>query len=401
MTAKAPTYAPAAMDVATSELVECTRDERTEHRLLGRALRVRSADIVRLCQLKYAAQNPDVTFESVSKSPLWAIASNAATAIADWLITGSSTPNSSRSHTASLGDAVATYQETEIADRDSRLSAPFPTVSDDGKVSRGVLSVALLTKINLWWKDATCQVLAEEVGRLGISERTYFAAIKMVDRSCNSSMVTMGKQYDRGLQDLQARLIQLANHDQLTGLANRTVFLRRLEDAIARTDGRQGLAVVFIDLDNFKSINDGLGHGGGDELLKVVGVRFTDLMRPEDTIARFGGDEFVALFEDLAEPAVEGAALAARLHQAIAEPIVIADKSQFVTASIGVAVVTSSDFSSEDVLAQADSAMYRVKRSGRNHVDVVEMIHEPLSAVVVEMSEPRGGLARCQAQLCL
>ncbi len=169
----------------------------------------------------------------------------------------------------------------------------------------------------------------------------------------------MAKQYDLELLDLHARLLDLATHDQLTGLANRTVFLERLEVATAKITPHLGIAVVFIDLDNFKSVNDGLGHGRGDELLKVVGERFTELMRPEDTIARFGGDEFVALFEDLSDPAHEGVALAERLGLAVAEPIRLAGEPVFMTASIGVAVGREAEFSAESMLAQADMAMYR------------------------------------------
>ena len=119
----------------------------------------------------------------------------------------------------------------------------------------------------------------------------------------------MAKQYDLELQGLHARLLELATHDQLTGLANRAVFLARLDTAITRI-GRHpgGLAVVFIDLDDFKAVNDAFGHSSGDELLTALAGRFGDEMRPEDTIARFGGDEFVALFEDLDDPVAEARA---------------------------------------------------------------------------------------------
>lgn len=180
----------------------------------------------------------------------------AVTAIADWLETGVGASDPTRTRIASLGNAAAIDQETAIADRSSDLSESAPVVEDDGESPTGVFSVALVTKLNLWWKETTCLVLAEEAGRLGISDGTLRAATEMVDRSCNSSMVRIAKQYDLELQDLHARLVDLASHDQLTGLANRAVFLARLEAAISRIDRHLGgLAVVFIDLDDFKAVD--------------------------------------------------------------------------------------------------------------------------------------------------
>ena len=368
--------------------------------MLGRALQARSNDILRLCQVKYVAQADDMTLEVAARHPMWDITSVAVTAIADWLETGVGASDPARTRIASLGNAAAIDQEAAIADRSPDLSESAPVVEDDGESPTGVLSVALVTKLNLWWKETTCLVLAEEAGRLGISDGTLRAATEMVDRSCNSSMVRMAKQYDLELQDLHARLVHLASHDQLTGLANRAVFLARLETAISRIDRHLGgLAVVFIDLDDFKAVNDIFGHGSGDELLSVLGERFTHLMRPEDTIARFGGDEFVALFEDLTDPANEAEALAGRLHQAIAEPIVIAGEPLYMTASVGVAVVTGVDFRSEDVLAQADMAMYGVKRAGRNRVAVVELGNEMHPAAFAMASELHRALERRELTL--
>ena len=324
----------------------------------------------------------------------------AVTAIADWLETGVGASDPTRTRIASLGNAAAIDQETAIADRSSDLSESAPVVEDDGESPTGVFSVALVTKLNLWWKETTCLVLAEEAGRLGISDGTLRAATEMVDRSCNSSMVRIAKQYDLELQDLHARLVDLASHDQLTGLANRAVFLARLEAAISRIDRHLGgLAVVFIDLDDFKAVNDAFGHRSGDELLTILGERFTDLMRPEDTIAQFGGDEFVALFEDLTDPANEAEVLAGRLHQAIAEPIVIAGEPLYMTASVGVVVVTGVEFRSEDVLAQADMTMYGVKRAGRNRVAVVELGNEMHPAAFAMASELHRALERRELTL--
>jgi diguanylate cyclase (GGDEF)-like protein len=390
-----PSYVPGADEVDTLTVNATVRHGLSERAALGGALRARSDDILRMCQLKYVAQADDMTMEIASRHPMWDIISVAVTAIADWLEVGVAASDPARERIASLGNAAAIDQESAIAELSSNRPEASPVVEDEEDGPTGVLSVALVTKLNLWWKDATWLVLAEEAGRLGVSDGTLLEATQMVDRSCNSSMVRMAKQYDLELQDLHARLLHLASHDQLTGLANRAVFLARLETAITRLARHPGgLAVVFIDLDDFKAVNDAFGHASGDDLLIVLGERFADLMRLEDTVARFGGDEFVALFEDLTDPANEATALAERLHEAVAEPIVIGGEPLYVTASIGVAVVTGVDCRSEEVLAQADMTMYGVKRTGRNRVAVVEMDCGLHPAAFAMASELHGALER-------
>jgi len=350
------------------------RDERAA---LGAALRARNDDILRFCQSKSVSHSPDMTLEMASRHPLWELIAVAVTSIADWLQTGDAADDAARSRIASVGSAAAIDQESAIVDRSVDNHVERPLVQDSEEGPSGVLSVALFMKLNLWWKDATCQVLKKEGVRLGTSPSTLTAATDMVAQSCNASMIRMAKQYDSELQELHERLLHLASHDQLTGLANRTVFLARLELAIGRIPRHTGgLAVVFIDLDNFKAVNDSFGHACGDELLSTVAQRLTREMRPEDTIARFGGDEFVALFQDLADPLQEAEALALRLQRVIAEPITVSGEPLYMTASIGVAVATGMEHRSEDVLAHADMTMYGVKRTGRNRVSVVELGHE-------------------------
>ncbi len=377
--------------------------EHVERVLLGQALQSRNRDIQRMCQLKYVASTKELALEVVERHPMWDITSVAVTAIVDWLQTGAGASDPARSRIASLGNAAAIDQETAIVGRSddrSRAAVADDRATNGDPLPTGVLSVALVTKLNLWWKDATCLVLMEEAARLGISQKTLVKATDMVAASCNSSMVRMAKQYDAELQDLHARLLHLASHDQLTGLANRAVFLARLETAISRIARHPGgLAVVFIDLDNFKAVNDAYGHGLGDELLTVIAERCTEQMRPEDTIARFGGDEFVALFQDLNDPAVEARALADRIHRAIAEPIELGGGSVYMTASIGVAVVTGEDCQSDDVLAHADMTMYGVKRAGRNRVAVVELGEGPNATVFAMASELRGAFERRELTL--
>ncbi len=157
-----------------------------------------------------------------------------------------------------------------------------------------------------------------------------------------------------------------AFHDTLTGLANRARFMDRLEQSLARARRRQGrLAVLFLDLDNFKVINDSLGHQAGDELLCIVARRITDCARPEDTVARLGGDEFTLLLE-LAQ--VEDAfAIAERITQVLEIPISLQGHEVYVTASIGIATSLDGAGEPDSLLRDADVAMYQAKNTGKAH----------------------------------
>jgi diguanylate cyclase (GGDEF)-like protein len=232
----------------------------------------------------------------------------------------------------------------------------------------------MLTRGNLWWSEATCDVLTEEAARLGVSRATLDEATAMVVKSCHVSLVNMGKQYDTELAALHEQLSHLALHDPLTGLANRSVFLDRLDRALARLARHPvGLAVVFMDLDNFKVINDVHGHGCGDQVLIEMASRMARQVRPEDLVARLGGDEFVALFEDLSAPMEDAQAVAERLRAMVAEPMTVNGEELYMTVSIGIAVVEQPGLRPEEVMAQADTAMYSVKRAGRDRVAAIEV----------------------------
>jgi diguanylate cyclase (GGDEF)-like protein len=156
----------------------------------------------------------------------------------------------------------------------------------------------------------------------------------------------------------------LALHDTLTGLPNRALALDRLERAVARlTDGDSMVAVLFVDLDRFKLVNDGLGHETGDELLVAVSRRLNATVRRQDTVARFGGDEFIVLCEDLTDEQ-QAEELAERTAQAFAEPFVLDRAEVAVSASIGIAVTRRSSDRASSLLRDADAAMYRAKRRG-------------------------------------
>ncbi|HEX5397086.1 MAG TPA: EAL domain-containing protein [Candidatus Limnocylindria bacterium] len=173
----------------------------------------------------------------------------------------------------------------------------------------------------------------------------------------------------KGLED---ELRHQAFHDALTGLPNRALFADRLEHALSRTRRSQlRLAVLFIDLDDFKTVNDSLGHGEGDRLLMAVGDRLQRALRAGDTIARMGGDEFAVLVEDPAD-AGGPVEVAQRLLDSLQAPFEGIGKELFVHASVGVAVSTSQAQTSEELLRDADISMYKATSNGKNRLEVFE-----------------------------
>jgi diguanylate cyclase (GGDEF)-like protein len=169
------------------------------------------------------------------------------------------------------------------------------------------------------------------------------------------------------LRETEERLQYQAYHDALTDLPNRLLFSEHLspELAQARRQSRP-LAVLFLDLDHFKVINDTLGHAVGDQLLKEVAQRLKAGLRESDTVARVGGDEFAVLLPELASPA-DAAMIAEKLLRLVASPVTLAGRELSVTASVGIALHPSDGKDVEPLLQSADLAMYRAKEMGRNH----------------------------------
>jgi diguanylate cyclase (GGDEF)-like protein/PAS domain S-box-containing protein len=166
-------------------------------------------------------------------------------------------------------------------------------------------------------------------------------------------------------KQVEQELVRLAFHDTLTGLPNRALFTDRLQQAVARAERLQEpLAVMFLDLDNFKVVNDSIGHEAGDRLLVTVAERLRACVRAEDTVARFGGDELAILIEGVADRA-EVLAMAERSAELFGTPIRLANRELYVTASIGVALAVPGEDDAEGLLRKADLAMYRAKASGK------------------------------------
>ncbi len=170
---------------------------------------------------------------------------------------------------------------------------------------------------------------------------------------------------------LEAQLVHQSLHDPLTGLANRALLVQRLDLAAARLARRPGmLALLFVDLDRFKLVNDTLGHDAGDDLLKETAVRLRGGVRPEDLVARLGGDEFVVLCEDLSN-AADAETVAARVVRTLAAPMELRGREIHVSASVGV-VTDRGGRSAAEVLGDADAAMYLAKENGRGRYSLLD-----------------------------
>ena len=202
------------------------------------------------------------------------------------------------------------------------------------------------------------------------------------------------------------QLVHQAFHDALTGLPNRALFRDRTQHALARAhSGRheqpRHVGVLFCDLDDFKSINDSLGHDAGDQLLKQVAGRLETTLRLEDSIARLGGDEFAILLEDLPDPKA-AEATAKRILTALTMPVRLPGEEREVVAraSIGIALGNSPEDTAEDLLRDADAAMYAAKNDGRNRYRVFEPdMHERALERFALEAELRRALARNEFRL--
>jgi diguanylate cyclase (GGDEF)-like protein len=192
------------------------------------------------------------------------------------------------------------------------------------------------------------------------------AAMTLLFLGATMLILTVDVRLAHQLDAANARIASLARQDPLTGVANRRTFMEDLEATfLARARDGADFAVLFLDLDGFKEINDTLGHAAGDAMIVEVAERLRGVVRRDDLVARFGGDEFAVLQRNISTPTDAGT-LAEKIGRALAEPCTIGHEDVAVTASIGVANVTSETATPADLMVQADLALYRAKDDGRN-----------------------------------
>jgi diguanylate cyclase (GGDEF)-like protein len=228
-----------------------------------------------------------------------------------------------------------------------------------------------VTKRCLYWRDCVNEVLRDSARELGVANEVLAQARAMVQVTLDVTLVEMSEVFEseRQLTDdeltrRQEELAFMATHDPLTGLPNRTLIMDRGEQMVVRSHRHQSpVAALSIDIDNFKAINDSLGHAVGDEILQAFTRRLDGVLRGSDGLARVGGDEFVVVADDLSLGAGPEL-IAERLLAAIKEPFLAGSTSVTVTASIGIALGART--SVEELLRDADIAMYRAKWEGKD-----------------------------------
>jgi len=279
---------------------------------------------------------------------------------------------SARLATVLVGRWVATGdagpdEERRIGDR--RAQKAMLVESDLATAVRGYLT----------WRDLCGAALTEDAGRFGVGATTLNAARTFVQLSCDGGVIRTVRAFDESWQLLQGRLRAQQQdlshqvlHDDLTGLPNRMLLADRLRRAASRGDRHgTGSMLLYLDLDNFKAINDRFGHPAGDALLVEVAARLLDLVRGTDTVARLGGDEFIVLAEDLEDPEEAARSLARRIHQVMCAPIAAGERELHTSVSIGITSVPVGT-EPDECIARADAAMYRAKRDGPSQYAVYD-----------------------------
>jgi diguanylate cyclase (GGDEF)-like protein len=256
--------------------------------------------------------------------------------------------------------AETRFQQSELQAQQGMQSAAIILIKGKeepfGVLGAGSRALHGFTEGDVNFMQAIANVLANAIERLRTEERTQHEAL----------------------------------HDALTGLPNRSLFLDRLEHALSVAARREtDIAVLFLDLDQFKLVNDSMGHAAGDELLAAVAPRIEQALRPGDTVARFGGDEFAVLAEDVGDE--RGATrIAERIAEVFTRPFILRDREHFVSASIGISIGSGAE-DPEGLIRDADSALYRAKEHGRGGY---EMFDEVMRSRVIEHMQTENDLRR-------
>jgi diguanylate cyclase (GGDEF)-like protein len=321
-------------------------------RRLGEALKERTEDVLQRTVTHTSGSGHDV--DAVVQGSFERISRSSTIAVARWM--------------AGEGMAVAIEAGQETWEIFGELAA------------HRAASLNEVTWRCFWWRNVMAEVLREIAVQLEVSTEALSQAMNILQLSLEFSLLRMCECYeqerrhtDEELTRREEELSFLATHDPLTGLPNRTLILDRVEQMLARSRRNQTpTAALFVDLDNFKGINDTLGHAAGDELLQAVAARLDGVIRGADALGRLGGDEFVVISEHLSLEAGPQL-IAERLLDALKHPFRLGEDGEnrvTVTASIGIAV--GDRVSADELLRDADIAMYRAKWDGKNRYVVFE-----------------------------
>jgi diguanylate cyclase (GGDEF)-like protein len=318
-----------------------TQDEWSPGRALGHALALRAEECCDLCYARAAAHTwagrpPDPMYTERSRGVNWL----ATMMTARWVAYGVPVSADEMLYIAERGELAASLQQ----------------------------SIVNITRAHLIWRDTIGEILRDEASRLNTPREVVGNALRAVRMSCDANLVQMARAFDTRMDELSSELateretlLHQAFHDPLTGLPNRVLLYDRINQAVLTTRRNAGtFAILAIDLDGFKAVNDSLGHDGGDIVLQHVADRLVHAVRESDTVARHGGDEFTVLLAGMA--LASAAATAQKLEALLSQVLCFGGEGISVGATIGVATCPSDGDDVHALLSAADRAMYRRKR---------------------------------------
>jgi len=310
-------------------------------RLLGFALGLRAEECCDVCYSRAAAHRwagrpPDPKYTERSRGVNWL----ATVMTARWIAYGVPVSAEEMLYIADRGDLAASSQQSTVN----------------------------ITRAYLIWRDTIGEILREEAARLDTPREVLREALRAVRISCDASLIQVARAFDSRMAQVTMELaterdalLHQALHDPLTGLPNRVLLYDRINQAVLVSKRNAGtFAILMIDLDGFKAINDSLGHDGGDIVLQQVAARLMKSVRESDTVARQGGDEFTVLLAGMTVDAAS--AIARKLEGGIRQSLEFDGESVSVGATIGVATYPDDGDNVHTLLRAADHAMYRSKR---------------------------------------
>ena len=318
-----------------------TRSPTDPRRALGIALAARAEECCELCSSRAA----NYSWEGTEPSPEYVekvrgINWLATVLVARWLAYRVPVSAEEMSYISERGDIAASEQQ----------------------------SIVNVTRAYLVWRDTVCEIIQEEADRIRITRDAVSYARHIVRVSCDAGLVQVARAFDTRMRHLaedlaleREALQHLALHDALTGLPNRVLIYDRINQAVlAAKRNELPFAVLSVDLDGFKDINDSFGHGCGDLVLQQIAARLVGAVRESDTVGRWGGDEFVVVHAGAGADAAH--TMARRLEFVVRQPLRVAGEQVTVGATIGVATYPAAGDDVHTLLNAADREMYRVKR---------------------------------------